>query len=112
MDFEKELPKEELQEIPLSLKKKLIGTYDDFLFGQGMETKIIEKNNRLYVESPFYELYKGKNDNELLYLKNGLFKILDYPNLLQFNFNNEKLNSVILFRDNLSTKIEISDKIK
>lgn len=112
MDFEKELPKEELQEIPLSLKKKLIGTYDDFLFGQGMETKIIEKNNRLYVESPFYELYKGKNDNELLYLKNGLFKIIDYPNLLQFNFNNEKLNSVTLFRDNLSTKIEISNKIK
>ncbi|EKT4520680.1 beta-lactamase family protein [Flavobacterium psychrophilum] len=107
MDFENKLPKEELQEIPLSIKKKLIGTYNDFLFGQGMETKIIEKNSRLYVESPFYELYKGKNDNELVYLKNGLFKIIDYPNLLKFEFIDEKTNFVTLTRDNLSTKIQL-----
>ena len=107
MDFEKKSLKEELQEIPLSLKKKLIGTYNDFLFGQGMETKIIEKNNRLYVESPFYELFKGKNDNELVYLKNGLFKIIDYPNLLKFEFKNEKINFVILTRDNMSTRIQL-----
>ena len=107
MNLEKKSPKEKRQEIPLSLKKKLIGTYNDFLFGQGMATKIVEKNSRLYVESPFYELYKGKNDNELVYLKNGLFKIIDYPNLLQFEFIDEKLNFVTLIRDNMRTKIQL-----
>ena len=77
---------DDIQEIPLTLKEKLIGTYDDFLYGQKMETKIVEKNNRLYVESAILEHFKGKNDNELVYLKNGLFKITDYPNLLKFNF--------------------------
>ncbi|MNY43366.1 hypothetical protein D3C86_1783180 [compost metagenome] len=77
-----------------------------------METKIVEKNNRLYVESPILEHFKGKNDNELVYLKNGLFKIIDYPNLLQFEFINGKLNSVILTRDNLNTKIQLVNNEK
>ena len=34
---------EKAQEVPTSLKKQLIGTYNDFLYGQGMETKIVEK---------------------------------------------------------------------
>ncbi|TDE28719.1 MULTISPECIES: serine hydrolase domain-containing protein [Flavobacterium] len=105
-------PNEDIQEIPLSLKEKLIGTYDDFLYGQGVQTKIVEKNNRLYVESPILEHFKGKNDNELVYLKNGSFKIIDYPNLLQFHFSNGKLNSVILTRDNLNTKVQLIDKEK
>lgn len=96
---------DDIQEIPLSLKEKLIGTYDDFLYGQKMETKIVEKNNRLYVESPILEHFKGKNDNELVYLKNGSFKIIDYPNLLKFDFSDGKLNSVILTRGDLNTKI-------
>ena len=100
---------DDIQEIPLSLKEKLIGTYDDFLYGQKMETKIIEKNNRLYVESPILEHFKGKNDNELVYLKNGLFKIIDYPNLLKFDFSDGKVNSVSLIRDNMNTKIQLSD---
>ncbi|WP_165929431.1 beta-lactamase family protein [Flavobacterium rhamnosiphilum] len=103
---------DDIQEIPLSLKEKLIGTYDDFLYGQKMETKIVEKNNRLYVESPILEHFKGKNDNELVYLKNGSFKIIDYPNLLKFDFSAGKPNSVILTRDNLNTKIQLIDKVK
>lgn len=99
----------EVQEMPLALKEKLIGTYDDFLYGQKMETKIVEKNNRLYVESPILEHFKGKNDNELLYLKNGLFKIIDYPNLLKLDFSDEKLSSVVLIRDNMNAKIQLSD---
>nr|WP_314837941.1 serine hydrolase domain-containing protein [uncultured Flavobacterium sp.] len=98
---------DDIQEIPASLKEKLIGTYDDFLYGQGMETKIVEKNNRLYVESPILEHFKGKNDNELVYLKNGLFRIIDYPNLLQFEFDQGKPNAVILTRDNLSNKVQL-----
>ena len=99
---------DDIQEIPFPLKEKLIGTYDDFLYGQGMETKIVERNNRLYVESSILEHFKGKNDNELLYLKNGLFKIVDYPNLLQFDFKDGKLDAVILKRDNINTKIQLN----
>lgn len=112
MDWNAKIADDEVQEIPLELKEKLIGTYDDFLYGQEMETKIIEKNNRLYVESPILEHFKGKNDNELVYLKNGLFKIIDYPNLLKFNFIDGKLNSVILIRDNLNSEIQVIKKGK
>lgn len=103
---------EEVQEMPLSLKQQLIGTYDDFLYGQKMETKIIEKNSRLYIESPVLEHFKGKNENELLYLKNGFFKLVDYPNLLKFNFADRKIDSVILIRGDLKTEVKITTKEK
>ncbi|MEJ5102724.1 serine hydrolase domain-containing protein [Chryseobacterium sp. MYb328] len=109
MDWNKETH-EDIQELPLSLKKQLIGTYDDFLYGQGMETKILEKNNRLYVESPILEHFKGKNEYELLYLKNGTFRIVDYPNLLKFDFSNGKVNAVILTRDSLKTEVKMIKK--
>jgi CubicO group peptidase (beta-lactamase class C family) len=107
MDWKGKTFNDEIQEIPLTLKEKLIGTYDDFLYGQGVETKIVEKNNRLYVESQLLEHFKGKNDNELVYLKNGLFRIIDYPNLLQFEFDQGKQNAVILTRDNLNSKVPL-----
>ncbi|WP_306353115.1 serine hydrolase domain-containing protein [Flavobacterium sp. '19STA2R22 D10 B1'] len=112
MDWNEKRANEDIQEIPLSLKEKLIGTYDDFLYGQEVKTKIIEKNNRLYVESPLLEHFKGKNENELRYLKNGLFKIVDYPNLLKFNFSDGKVNSVILIRDNMNTEIQLINEEK
>jgi len=109
MEWENKID-EKTQEIPLALREKLVGTYNDFLHGVGTEPKIVEKNNRLYVESPFFERFKGKNENELIYLENGLFKITDYPNLLEFNFDNEKPTSVILTRDNLNVEILLSQK--
>lgn len=101
---------DDIQEIPLDLKKQLVGTYDDFLYGQGMETKIVQKNNRLYVESMLLDFLKGKNENELLYLKNGTFKIVDYPNVLKFDFSNGKVNSVVLTRDAMKTKVKMVKK--
>lgn len=112
MGWNKNIATEDIQEIPLSLKEKLTGTYNDFLYGQGMEAKIVMRNSRLYVESPFLEHYKGQHDNELLYLKNGMFKIIDYPNLLKFNFNEGKSNSVTLTRDKLNIEIELIKKGK
>lgn len=112
MNWNKKGVNEDIQEMPSSLKEKLIGTYDDFLYAQGMETKIVEKNNRLYVESPILEHFKGKNDNELVYLKNGLFKIIDYPNLLKFDFSNGKPNSVILIRGEMNAKVQLTNKEK
>lgn len=110
-DWKKTLPSEDIQEIPLETREKLIGNYNDFLFGVGMKVKIVEKEGRIFVESPFFEFYKGQNENELLGLKNGFYKIIDYPNLLKFNFSGGKPSSVILYRDNLEVEIElIKDK--
>ncbi|KQB99834.1 serine hydrolase [Pedobacter sp. Hv1] len=103
---------EDIQEIPLSLKKQLIGTYNDFLYGQGMDTKIVEKNNRLYVESPLLDFLKGKNENELLYLKDGSFRIVDYPNRLKFDFSNGQPKSVVITRDHLTVQIPVTRKEK
>jgi CubicO group peptidase (beta-lactamase class C family) len=110
LKWNKETVNQDLQEISLSLQEKLIGNYEDFLYGQGMDTKIIKKNNRLYVKSLFFEFYKGKNENELLYLKNGLFKIVDYPNLLKLNFVHGTLNSVVLLRDSLEVEVPVLKK--
>ncbi|MCI3937226.1 beta-lactamase family protein [Chryseobacterium aahli] len=110
MDWNKKISNENTQELPLSLKKQLVGTYNDFLYGQGAETKIVEKNNRLYVESLFLGYFKGKNANELLYLKDGTFKIVDYPNALKFDFSNGKINSVVLTRDSMKTEVQITKK--
>ena len=107
MDWKGKTLHVDVQEIPKTLKEKLIGIYDDFLYGQGVETKIVEKNNRLYVESMLLENFKGKNENELVYLKNGLFRIIDYPNLLKFKFDQGKPNAVILKRDNLNSKVKL-----
>lgn len=107
MNWKGNFHNEETQEIPLSLKEKLIGTYDDFLYGQKMETKIVERNNRLYVESALLDHFRSKNENELVYLKNGLFKIIDYPNLLKFEFTDGKPSAVILKREGLIDTIQI-----
>lgn len=112
MNWDNKTSNDEIQEMPSTLKEKLVGTYDDFLYAQGVETKIVEKNNRLYVQSMLLDHFKGKNDNELVYLKSGYFKIVDYPNLLKFDFDNGKANSVTLMRDNLSTKVDLTKKAK
>ncbi|KIO52244.1 serine hydrolase domain-containing protein [Flavobacterium hibernum] len=112
MNWDNKTSNDEIQEMPSTLKEKLVGTYDDFLYAQGVETKIVEKNNRLYVQSMLLDHFKGKNDNELVYLKNGYFKIVDYPNLLKFDFDNGKANSVTLMRDNLTTKVDLTKKAK
>lgn len=110
MDWDNKTSNDEIQEMPSTLKEKLVGTYDDFLYAQGVETKIVEKNNRLYVQSMLLDHFKGKNDNELVYLKSGYFKIIDYPNLLKFDFNDGKVSSITLTRNDLNTKIKIIDK--
>lgn len=112
MNWKGDFLNEETQEIPSDLKQKLIGTYDDFLYEQGIETNIVEKNNRLYVESQILDMFRSGKDNELVYQKNGSFKLKDYPNLLKFEFKDGKIVSVTQIRGNLQNKIEIKDLVK
>ncbi|SNR14146.1 serine hydrolase domain-containing protein [Tenacibaculum jejuense] len=107
MNWKQEFKKKDIQETSNDLKTSLIGTYKDFLFGQGIPTQIIERNKKLYVESPFFEYFTGKKDSEMVQLNNGLFKIVDYPNFLKFNTKNGKLYSVTLLRDNNNVTINL-----
>ncbi len=109
LNWKKVLPNVETQEIPKELKENLKGNYEDFLYGLGVPTKIVERNNRLYVESRLFEYFKGQKDSEMIYLKNGMFKIIDYPNFLTFNIKNDKPNAVILTRDNMNVEIQINN---
>jgi hypothetical protein len=81
MDWKGKKFNDEIQEI--TLKKNWLVLMMIFFMVRSWNQNS-RKNNRLYVESQLLEHFKGKNDNELVYLKNGLFKIIDYPNLLQF----------------------------
>ena len=110
LEWNIELPKAEIKEIPTDLKQKLIGTYNDFLHAQEFDIKVFEKDNTLYIESPFFERFNGQKDSEMIYLKNGFFTIRDYPNLLKFNFKDGKPNAVILTRDNQTVEIQLSHK--
>lgn len=110
LGWNQKMSNKQIKEIPLDLKETLTGTYDDFLYGQGFETKIIDRNNQLFVNSPFFEHFLGKEESKLVYLKNGSFKIIDYPNLLKFNLENGKIKSVILLRDHLSIEIPVQVK--
>lgn len=110
MQWENPLVIDTTQAIPADLKQNLIGTYEDFLYGVGLDTKIVERDDRLYVESDFLNHFKGANENELLYLTNGTFKIKDYPNILHFNLESNKPVSVTLTRDNQKVEVQLVKK--
>lgn len=106
LDWNYVIPQDSMQEIPEDFKVKLVGEYEDFLFGQSFPTSIVNKDGKLYVESLFFKHFKGRNENELIYLKNGLFKILDYPNLLKFHMKAGKIDAVTIIRDQLRMKVD------
>lgn len=108
LDWQSEQGENEYMDIPDAYKEKLAGVYHDFLYGQQFNTVIKEKNGKFYVESPFFEFFRGDKSNELLYTKKGYFKIVDYPNLLKFNLDQEN-RTVSLYRDEISVQIDLID---
>lgn len=57
------------------------------------------------LESQILDIFRSGKENELIYLKNGLFKLTDYPNLLKFELNDGKVYSVTQIRSDLINKI-------
>ena len=110
MSWENELPKDQTVHAPLELKQSLIGTYNDFLYGQGFETSILLKNDQLYVDSPFFENFIGRKDSRLLYLGNGKFKIADYPNIVEFKFKSGELFSALVTKNQLVLEVPLNQK--
>lgn len=104
MKWKKEIPKNKIKPIPTNVQNALVATYDDFLYQRSFETTIVAKNNRLYVQSPFFEHYKGTKESEMVYLGDNVFKIIDYPNFLKLELDEsgQPINFII-YRDSSDT---------
>ncbi|SMG29104.1 CubicO group peptidase, beta-lactamase class C family [Marivirga sericea] len=104
MKWRKVIPRDNIKPLPTNLQNALVGTYDDFLYQQSFETTIITKNNRLYVQSPFFEHFKGTKESEMVYLGDNVFKIIDYPNFLKLEMDETgQAINFIIYRDSLDT---------
>ncbi|NJB37398.1 serine hydrolase domain-containing protein [Croceivirga sp. JEA036] len=110
LQWKKELDEDQIEEIPASTRKALIGEYNDFLYQLKLPTAISEEDGKLYVASAFFSHFKGEDKSELMYLGDGKYKIKDYPNYLQFNMEENQLKSVTLSRDLVSIAIEVTKK--
>jgi len=86
---------------PASLITSITGTYRDFLYGENLETRIINDGGVLYLESAIFQHFIGKMRSQMVYLGDNTFKILDYPNTLRFNLDGQNtLTSITLERHN------------
>ena len=96
---------------PISLIQSIEGPYQDFLYNVGIPSEIVRAQGSLYLVSPVFEHFLGKDRSEMIYVGNNSFKIMDYPNLVRFNLDSQnRVKSLTLLRDGndqLSTDIEI-----
>lgn len=90
MQWEK--PVENSKVAPDSLVQAIKGTYKDFLYNMGMDTEIASLDDKLYLISPVFGHFLGNARSEMIYLGDNTFKIMDYPNQVRFNLDDQ--NSV------------------
>ena len=62
-------------------------TYSDFLYGKKLETRIIEQNDTLFLETPIFKYFLDLDRSEMHYLGNNTFRIDHYPNYVRFKIN-------------------------
>jgi CubicO group peptidase (beta-lactamase class C family) len=72
---------------PDALIKSIQGPYKDFLYQVGMDSQIVSSDDKIYLVSPVFEHFLGKDRSEMFYLGENTFKIMDYPNLVRFNLD-------------------------
>ncbi len=97
MNWEKKIENRKI--IPEELKDKIKGKYKDFLYGQNFNNTIIEEENKIYLKSLIFKHFLNKDKSEMVYLGDNVFKIIDYPNYIKFNFENSKLKGITIFRE-------------
>lgn len=101
MNWEQPYNGEIVTNIPRELIKAATGPYKDFFYGENLTMNIVEESGKLYLESPIFEYFLGEKRSEMIYLGDNIFKVVDYPNKLQFNLNEQaKLVSISLLRGN------------
>lgn len=104
------------QEAPSAFKKAIKGYYTEILYGYDRlgVTKIFEENNHLYLNSPYLKDNFNVEKNEMYYIGNNSFKVENYPNIIEFNLEKNKLNGLTISRlDYTDKKLKLSlDKIR
>ncbi|MEP1489192.1 MAG: serine hydrolase domain-containing protein [Algibacter sp.] len=113
MNWVNAIPEKEIKDIPSVLIESIKGDYIDFLYGeQGITSTIIAKDNKLYLKSLIFKFFIGKEQSEMVYLGHNTFKIIDYPNYIQFNLDtNNQLQGLTFFRD-ASKKLVTTTDVK
>lgn len=95
------------------LRAAIVGDYKGLLYDLGLDYRVEARGERLFVVSPFFEQFLGQPDSEMVNLGDGVFRIVDYPNLLRFEFDEAgAMNAVVASRPGSGTepvRREISD---
>ena len=116
LHWNKPINKTASQEASSTLKKTIKGYYTEILYGYDRlgVTKIFEENNHLYVNSPYLKDSFNVEKNEMYYIGNNSFKVENYPNIIEFTLDKNKLHGLIISRpDYTNKKLELSlDQIR
>ena len=100
------------KQIPPALRKSIKGYYTEILYGYNRlgSTRVFEEKNQLYLNSPVLKESFGTEKSRMLYTGNNTFKIENYPNLIQFNLDEQsKLKGITISRpDYTSKKLELN----
>ena len=71
--------------LPEDLKRTVLGTYTGLLYDLGLEYRIEEQDDALWIGSEFFTQFLGRERSRMHHLGGGTFAIEDYPNLLRFD---------------------------
>lgn len=110
MNWHHPMHKNSVKPVPKDLVDALTSmTYSDFLYGEKLETKIIEQDDTLFLETPIFKYFLDLDRSEMYYLGNNTFKIDHYPNYILFNINsaNKPIGLSIFRNPSGEDKVEI-----
>lgn len=99
-------------QVPLdsSQIKSLVGSYLDFLLGDFEEiVSIKSEQDGLYLSSQLLKLITGSEKKKMYHLGDHVFKVDDYPNYIEFEFDEEQLSAVYIYRSKNEAE---SDKLR
>ena len=65
----------------------ILGSYKGLLYDLGLDYRIEQRGEALYVVSEFFTQFLGQDATRLHHLGNDTFRVEDYPNLLTFDFD-------------------------
>ncbi|MFK7931884.1 MAG: serine hydrolase [Saprospiraceae bacterium] len=95
--------RQEINEKAVALEEafvdKIKGSYLDFMYGDFGETVSIQKENgQLYITSQLLRLLTDSEKNKMIHIGNRVFKIENYPNYVAFVENDERIDSIKIYR--------------
>lgn len=109
MQWEKPIENGEIA--PYALVQSIKGTYKDFLYNSGMDSEIVNIDDKIYLISSLFGHFIGKDRSEMIYLGDNTFKIMDFPNQVRFNLDDQnRVQNLTMLRDGndrLSHDVEI-----